>query len=221
MPAQPVALGFVLQTLPGSTPMKNADPQSPLTRVRVRALARTDWPLVERLFGRNGACGGCWCMWWRVPRGGKLWEQNKGEPNRRAFRKLVTAGRVTACIALDGDEPVGWCCIGPRMDFPRLERVRALQTDWDERTWSVVCFFVRAGRRGQGIGTALLREAVRLARRARARRLEGYPVRPSRAGARIPAAFAWTGTPELFTACGFHDATPPGNPRPILVRAFR
>jgi GNAT superfamily N-acetyltransferase len=190
-------------------------------RVRIRPLARGDWPLIERLFGRNGACGGCWCMWWRVPRGGKLWEQCKGERNRRAFRKLVTAGRVHACIALEADEPVGWCCIGPRKDFPRLERVRALQTEWDERTWSVVCFFVRAGHRGQGIGTALLREAVKLARRGRARRLEGYPVRGRKGGVLIPAAFAWTGTSELFTANAFKDATPPGNPREILVRTFR
>src|SRR5207253_1288830 len=26
------------------------------------------WPDLRRLFGANGACGGCWCMWWKLPR---------------------------------------------------------------------------------------------------------------------------------------------------------
>jgi hypothetical protein len=25
------------------------------------------WHDLEQLFGTRGACGGCWCMWWRVP----------------------------------------------------------------------------------------------------------------------------------------------------------
>jgi hypothetical protein len=24
------------------------------------------WSDFEELFGRRGACGGCWCMWWRL-----------------------------------------------------------------------------------------------------------------------------------------------------------
>lgn len=27
------------------------------------------WSDFEELFGRRGACGGCWCMWWRFARG--------------------------------------------------------------------------------------------------------------------------------------------------------
>jgi hypothetical protein len=53
--------------------------------VEVRELASSDWPVIEGLFGSKGACGGCWCMWWRVPQGGQWWEAAKGEPNRRAF----------------------------------------------------------------------------------------------------------------------------------------
>ena len=87
-----------------------------------RPLAKGDWPLIETLFGANGACGGCWCMWWRVPMGGKTWDAAKGAPNRAAFRALVESGQATGVLALDGDTPVGWCAIGPRAMFPRLER---------------------------------------------------------------------------------------------------
>ena len=66
-------------------------PGEPFT---TRPLTRDDWPVIEALFGANGACGGCWCMWWRVPMGGKAWDAAKGSPNREAFRSLVQSGRA-------------------------------------------------------------------------------------------------------------------------------
>jgi hypothetical protein len=27
-----------------------------------------NWIDLEKLFGAHGACGGCWCMWWRLKR---------------------------------------------------------------------------------------------------------------------------------------------------------
>lgn len=171
-------------------------------RINVRELHPDDWPVIEQLFGTNGACGGCWCMWWRVPRGGKLWEEQKGSKNKRAFKRLLTDGRVHGCLAFEDDEPVGWCCVGPRGDFPRLERTKALRTDWDEGTWSVTCFYIKSAWRGQGVASALLAGAVSAARRLGARSIEGYPVRPKSTN-KIPAAFAWTGVPQLFERCGF------------------
>src|SRR5712692_9025568 len=92
----------------------------------IRPLEPDDWPIIVKLFGDNGACGGCWCMWPRVPRGGKLWDDLKGAKNRDRFRRLVRAGKVHGVLAFRGEEPVGWCSFGPRSTFPRLERVRAL-----------------------------------------------------------------------------------------------
>jgi GNAT superfamily N-acetyltransferase len=159
-------------------------------------------------------------MWWRVPRGGKLWEESKGARNKRAFKRLVTSGRVLGCLAFAGVEPVGWCCVGPRGDFPRIERTRALRTAWDETTWSVVCFFIKSGWRGKGVATALLDCAVEIARKHGARTLEGYPVRP-KGDAQIPAAFAWTGVPILFESCGFANVAPPGNSRDVYQIRFK
>src|SRR6186713_321087 len=120
----------------GMASMKNdrTSARAPRPKLEVRDLTPRDWPTIERLFGPRGACGGCWCMVWRVS-GGKAWLENKGEKNRRAFKKLVTSGRVHGCLAFSGDEPVGWCCIGPKHDFAKLAKSRALATDADERTW--------------------------------------------------------------------------------------
>lgn len=185
----------------------------------MRALTRADGPLIERLFGTHGACGGCWCMLWRAPYGGARFAADQGEPNRRALLDGIAAGRVHGVLALRDGAPVGWASVGPKADFPYFARSRVLHDPApDPRTWSVTCLFVPARERGAGIATALLRGAVALARRAGAARLEGYPVEP-RAG-RVPAAFAWTGVPALFAAVGFRPAPRPPGARAIWVRSL-
>ncbi|HWR51327.1 MAG TPA: GNAT family N-acetyltransferase [Bryobacteraceae bacterium] len=168
----------------------------------VRALTPADWPVVEELFGANGACGGCWCMWWRVPHGGKLWEESKGEKNRRALKSAIEAGEVHAVIAFDGESAVGWCSFGPRETFPRIQSVKALRGEAPPGTWSIVCFYIRAKWRRKGVAGALLDAATRRAFELGAQRVEGYPVIPSKPEP-VPAVFAWTGIPRLFESAGF------------------
>lgn len=189
-------------------------------RLSVRDLEPSDWPVLERLFGPRGACGGCWCMAWRVP-GGKAWEAAQGAPNKRAFRALVRSGRARGCLAFAGEEPVGWCSVGPKADFLKLSTSRVLATPRREGTWAVTCFYVPARWRGRGVASALLAAAVDQARRAGARALEGYPAKPASTRAAMPAAFAWTGVPALFEAAGFRRADDAPGARPIYLRRFR
>jgi GNAT superfamily N-acetyltransferase len=187
----------------------------PGTEIEVRPLTPRDWPVIERLFGARGACGGCWCMWWRLPRGGELWKRSRGEPNKRAFKRLVGAGRVRGALAFSAGEPVGWCALGPRADFPRTERVKALRAEWDEHTWSVNCFYIPSAWRGRGVASRLLELAIEIARDGGARTLEAYPVcAKDAAGPKLAAAFAWTGVPAMFERCGFvEQPTPPASHR--------
>ena len=189
------------------------------TALRIRPLRRNDFPVIERLFGPRGACGGCWCMVWRREFGGKRWRASLGEPNRREFERMISEGEVHGILAFDGSEPVGWCSIGPRGDFPGLERSRVLQTAWTPKTWSVTCFFIPAKQRGRGVGTAMLEVAVELARKRGATELEGYPQKMLASGDPLPGPFAWTGVPALFERCGFKRINP-GEGRPIYVRTL-
>lgn len=170
--------------------------------ITTRELTPDQWPVLERLFGANGACGGCWCQHWRLPEG-QRWEEVKGAEARRRLEEQVRAGETRGVLAFDGDEPVGWATFGPRTSFPRLDRSRTLACDDADRVWSLPCFFVRAGRRGQGVATALLEGALAALRARGAEVAEAYPVRPKRAGEAIPAAFAWTGTRAMFDRAGF------------------
>jgi GNAT superfamily N-acetyltransferase len=191
------------------------------TTITVRPLEPNDWPIIEKHFGDNGACGGCWCMWPRVPRGGKLWEESKGEKNRASFRRLVKAGKVHAVLAFCGEEPIGWCSFGPRETFPRLETVRALKRDWSADTWSIVCFYIPARWRGRGVASRLLGEATTQAFALGAREIEGYPVVPKNPPERIPAAFAWTGVPALFEQAEYEELHRPEMSRPLYLKANR
>jgi GNAT superfamily N-acetyltransferase len=185
--------------------------------IAVRPMTPDDWPLVAQLFGPNGACGGCWCMWWRVPQGGKLWKESQGAKNRDAFRRLVKAGKVHAVLAFAGDEPVGWCSFGPRETFPRMRRIRALQHESPDGTWSVVCFYIPSRWRGRGVATALLRAATARALELGAKAVEGYPAAPKGEDGRMPAAFAWTGVPALFERAGYAEMERAGATRPLFV----
>jgi GNAT superfamily N-acetyltransferase len=194
-----------------------AKPSTVTLPFRVVPLAKTDWPAIEQLFGDKGACGGCWCMWPRVPKGGKTWKEALGPINRDRFRKLVKAGDVHAVMAYTDEEPVGWCSFGPRRTFARLERIRALQRNWADDTWSIVCFYIPARWRGRGVATALLRAATERAFALGAREIEGYPVVPWADG-KLPAAFVWTGVPALFAKAGYRELRRPEATRPIYIK---
>lgn len=191
----------------------------PRPTIRIRPLRRNDWSRVEALFGARGACGGCWCMYWRRPRGGVLWQRSKGAINQRAFRALVGSGKVNGLLACAGRETIGWCSLGPRSDFPKIENSPSLRLPAPPRTWVVSCFFVRREWRGQGIAAALLDAAVAMARRKKAATLDGYPVLTSGAKT-LPHAWAWTGVPVMFENAGFSRVARTDHSRPVYRRAF-
>ncbi|CAN0415206.1 unnamed protein product, partial [Phaeothamnion confervicola] len=135
------------------------------------------------------------------------WDKGRGDANRRALEKEMRAGHTHALLAFAGDEPVGWCRVGPRESFPRLGKSRKLRRmQAPDATWSVVCFFLRRDWRGKGVGRALLKAAAAYAFAQGAAGVEGYPVRPAASDKRLPDVFAWTGTRSLFEKAGFRPA---------------
>jgi GNAT superfamily N-acetyltransferase len=175
------------------------------------------WPDLERVFGAKGACGGCWCMWWRASP--SEFRRGKGAGNRRAFRRLVTGGLEPGILAYDArGTPVGWCAIAPRKEYPRLDRSRILAPVDDRQVWSVTCFFIAREHRRRGLSRALLEAAVRFAAERGARIVEGYPVEPR---ARQPDPFVWTGLASAFRRAGFREVARRSPTRPIMRRRVR
>jgi GNAT superfamily N-acetyltransferase len=170
-------------------------------KIETRELVPELWPDLEKLFAPNGACGGCWCMFWRLEKGEK-YDELKGPPARARLRKGVLDGAVKGALAFADGVPVGWCTFGPRRSFPRLDRSPSLRCNDADLVWSIPCFYVKSGYRKSGVAGALLRAALRTMRRDRARVVEAYPARPDQEGRYVPA-FAYTGTIPLFERAGF------------------
>ncbi len=172
------------------------------------------WDEFAQLFGKNGACAGCWCMWWRLPRA--QWVKQKGERNKKAIRKLVNQGEAPGILAYADGQPVGWCALGPREAFPRLATSRTLKPVDDQPVWSVTCFFVARPFRRRGVTVELLKAAVAFARERGARIVEGYPVEPKQEQADV---FVYTGLASAFRKAGFKEIARRSPTRPIMRRA--
>jgi len=170
------------------------------------------WKDLEALFGERGACGGCWCMWWRLKR--SEFEKKKGDENKRALKRIVDSGEIPGLLAYANGQPIAWCSIGPRERYPVLERSRTLKRIDDQPVWSVVCFFVAKSFRCKGVTVRLLRAAVEYAKMEGARVVEGYPVESKKP--RMPDAFAYTGLVSTFRKTGFAEVLRRSETRPIM-----
>lgn len=175
-------------------------------------LTQQYWKDFESLFGERGACGGCWCMWFRLKN--SEFEKKKGKENKKAMRSIVNTGNVPGILAFDGDLPVGWCSVSPRQNFSRLSRSRVLAPLDDLPVWSVVCFFVLKKYRNKGITLSLLKAAIDYVRQQGGKIIEGYPVEPQKD--RIPDVFAYYGLMSTFRKAGFVESERRSKTRPIM-----
>ncbi len=151
-------------------------------------------------------------MWWRLPRAAFV--KGKGAGNRRALRKIVSAGGVPGLIAYSDGIPAGWCSVAPRGDYPVLSRSRVLAPVDDRPVWSIVCFFVAKPFRRTGLTAALIEGALAYAKKNGAVIVEGYPVEPKKGA--VPDAFAYTGLASSFRRAGFVEVARRSATRPFM-----
>jgi len=195
-------------------PVKRETAGSPTGAPRLEILTVTPsrWKDFETLFGERGACGGCWCMWWKLTR--SQFEKNKGAGNKREMKKLIASGEVPGLLAYSKGRPVAWCAVAPREKYPALEKSRILKRVDDKPVWSVVCFFIDKGFRKRGVSIELLRAAVSYAEKRGAEIVEGYPVDPKTKD--YAPAFAYTGLASAFLKVGFVEILRRSETRPIM-----
>jgi len=174
------------------------------------------WPALERLFGERGACGGCWCMWFRLPRA--EYEAGKGEANRGRLRERVAdAARPSPGImALRGDVPAGWCAVAPRDEYVRLRTTRTMVGPDDLPVWSILCLFVTPAERGRGLSVDLIDAACRHAFEHGAPAVEAYPIVPRTD--QVPPVFASQGILSAYLAAGFEVVGRPSATRAVVRR---
>jgi len=184
-------------------------------KLSIRPLTPELWPALEDLFGKNGACNGCWCMYWRI---GSAYRNRPREENKAAFRRLVKRGPAPGLLAFDGDLPVGWCQLTPRSALPWLESARLLTRVDNVPVWSISCLYVRRAYRRRGVMAALIAAALKAAKQANAPALEAYPVDTEDAKS---SSNLFTGVASTFARAGFKAVVRRVPSRPIMRHGLR
>jgi len=181
-------------------------------RLQFHPVTRKRWTDFETLFGERGACGGCWCMFWRLTH--KEFDSQKGEGNRKAMKAIVQSGKIPGILAFSQDKPLAWCSVAPRDQFSALDRSRILKPVDELPVWSISCFFVEKNYRGKGLSIQMIKAAVDYVKKNGGAVVEAYPVEPKKD--KMPDAFAWTGLASAFIKAGFTECARRSETRPIM-----
>jgi GNAT superfamily N-acetyltransferase len=189
------------------------DPDA-LTIVPANEASRED---LGAVFGVRGYPAYCQCQRFKIGPSGWT-EPTTAERMLRLEQEThcgyPSAKQTSGLVAYLEGEPVGWCAVEPRSNYPRLLPQRVQWTKRgedpdDESVWAVTCFVTRAGFRRRGITRVLARATVDFARKRGARALEAYPM-ITEPGQEITWGETHVGTRSIFEAAGFtgvHRAT--------------
>jgi GNAT superfamily N-acetyltransferase len=190
-----------------------------LASIDIHPLTPERWHDLERLFGENGAEGGCWCMWWRVS--GKVFAENAAENNKAALKKIVDEGREPGLLAYLDGKVVGWVSVAPREEFAARfnNRSPVFKPIDDLPVWSIVCFFIDRAHRQQQIGKRLLDTAVQYAADHGAEIVEAIPVDTVVSPAVDRTLYV--GTEAMFRAAGFEVVGRRRPDRPFMRKKVR
>jgi GNAT superfamily N-acetyltransferase len=143
-------------------------------------------------------------MYWRLSRA-DFWRLN-GEGNKALLKGMAERGEAPGLLLYVEGKPAGWCSIGPRQQYPALERSTTLKRVDDTPVWSIVCFFVYKTFRRKGVSADLLRGAIAYAAQHGATVIEGYPIdlaHPRHAGKRLTGPSGYMGIASVFQEVGF------------------
>jgi GNAT superfamily N-acetyltransferase len=169
------------------------------------------WRDFEMLLGARGACGGCWCMFWKLR--GKEFSENTGDSARQMQKSIVDAKTVPGLLAYSEGYPIGWIAVEPRSAYPKLAHSRVLKPVDDQEVWSIICFFVEKNHRHKGITVELLKAAAEYVKSCGGKIVEGYPVDAQQ---NQPDPFVYTGTASAYKQAGFVEVARNSPTRPIF-----
>lgn len=141
-------------------------------------------------------------------------EKRKDGRTKTEMKMLVKNGTVPGIIAYDNNEPIGWIAIQPREKYPVLNNSKILAPVDDKPVWSIVCFFVHKNYRRKNVSVELIKQAVKFAKKNKAKIIEGYPVEPKTDKA--APVFIWTGTASAFKKAGFKEVVRRSETRPLM-----
>jgi GNAT superfamily N-acetyltransferase len=186
-----------------------------MARLEFHPLTPDRWADFEKLFGRGGAYGGCWCMWPRLR--SKDWDASRAAGRKQSIKAIVDRDERPGLLAYADGEPAGWVSLDRRERLERFEYGRKVKgLDRPDDLWSIVCFVIGKDYRGQGMMGKLLASAVDYARKQGAKVLEAYPIEPH---AGLKSYQGFEGISTVFERAGF-ERVGGTNERPVMRKVL-
>lgn len=189
--------------------------------IAVAPLTPDLWPAFEDLFGKQGACYGCWCTHFRLPPAVR--RVSDRERNKDHIRARIEAGPPPGLLALEEGSAIGWMQIGPRADVPEWNNKGRGSAPFepeeaaDPAVWAISCFFIRNKARGQGLTHRLVESGVGYARDNGARFVEACPMDQSRDSRSIGL---FVGSARVFEKAGFTRLVERKAGRPLMRKVL-
>lgn len=184
-----------------------------LNQLTFEPLTKKNWNNFVQLFGNNGACGNCWCMYYRLKKSDFL-EGKAGDGNKEAMKEIVWEEKPAGLLGLYEGQAIAWCAFAPREDFIKLEKSRVHKRIDNERVWSIPCFFIHKNFRKHGVSVALLKGVIEYAKKQGIKIIEAYPTIPTQE--KLPDSFAWIGLYKSFEKAGFEIVDRTSKNRPMV-----
>jgi predicted GNAT family acetyltransferase len=185
--------------------------------VDIRPLTPDLWPAFEDLFGKQGACYGCWCTYFRLRPAAR--KANDGQSKKAIIRERIERGPPPGLLAFEGGQAVGWMQIGPRADVPEWNNKGRGSAPIDPgdasdpAVWAISCFFLRTKARGRGLTHELVAGGLAFARENGARLVEACPMDMSRDSRSLGL---FVGSTRVFEKAGFARLVERKAGRPLM-----
>jgi len=184
-----------------------------LEQLTFEPLTKDNWGKFLQLFGNKGACGNCWCMYYRLKKQ-DYQEGKQDDGNKNAMKELVWDNRPAGILGFYDGQPIAWCAFAPREDFLKLEKSRVHKRIDDQPVWSIPCFFIDKAFRRHGVSVELLKGVINYARKEGIKIIEAYPTTPTQE--KLPDSFAWIGLYKSFERAGFTIVDQTSKNRPMV-----
>jgi GNAT superfamily N-acetyltransferase len=180
---------------------------------------------LDTIYGAPGAVSKCRCQWFKLEKKESLGAIGPAGLRERQIEQAgcgnLNSPTTSGLVGYLDDEPVAWCAVEPRPNYPGMLRV--YRVPWDGRdedkndrsVWAITCLYTRAGYRGRGISTLMASAAVDFARDNDAAAVEAYPITQGALSYERRA-----GTPATFGAAGLHEVHQPSKRRMVMRLDF-
>lgn len=184
-----------------------------LDQLSFEPLQKKNWGKFLELFGKKGACGNCWCMYYRLNRS-DFQEGKTDDGNKMAMKNIVWKDKPTGILGFYQDQAIAWCAFAPREDFTKLEKSRVHKRIDNKMVWSIPCFFIHKDFRRNGVSVTLLKAVITYAKENGISIIEAYPAIPTQE--KLPDSFAWIGLYKSFERAGFEIVDTTSKNRPMV-----